>query len=45
MNNHPGGTEQVGGAALAQGGVRGGFFFSLSGLWEVLSHHLMVSES
>ena len=26
MNNHPGGTEQVGGAALAQGGARGGSF-------------------
>ena len=28
MNNHPGGTEQVGSAALAQGGVRGGSFSS-----------------
>ena len=26
MTNHPGGTEQLGGAALAQGGVRGGSF-------------------
>ena len=28
MNNHPGGSEQVGNAALAQGGVRGGAFSS-----------------
>ena len=28
MNNHPGRSEQVGYAALAQGGVRGGSFSS-----------------
>ena len=45
MTNHsPGGQVQVGGAALAHGGERGGSFL-LTGPWEVLSHYFIVSAS
>ena len=43
MTNHnPGGKVQVGVAALAHGGERGGSFL-LTGPWAVLSHYFIVS--